>query len=240
MQAARPPWGEPTTASQLPSRPGTSQASHCAAQREPQQTPSTQKPVAHSPSRAQLDPAGSSGSQSPPAQKRPAAHSASCVQAPTQAEGPHSNGAQSFVSSAGQLPAPSQLAARTASPAVQLGGRQVVAAPGKEQEVLCVPLHRPLQSDPSPAQAARGATGWPATAVQTPRLPASAQASHCPAQAWLQHAPSAQWPVAHSLSAVQSAPGVPFATQEPPLHQWVDTQSASVAQLVAQAVAPQR
>ena len=46
-QAARPAWGAPATAVQLPTLPGTSQAWHCPPQAALQQTPSAQKPLAH-------------------------------------------------------------------------------------------------------------------------------------------------------------------------------------------------
>jgi hypothetical protein len=48
-QAARRPTGAPITGAHCPARPGTSQASHCPLQAALQQTPSTQRPEAHSP-----------------------------------------------------------------------------------------------------------------------------------------------------------------------------------------------
>jgi hypothetical protein len=49
VHAARVPWGAPDTVLQMPSPPLTSHAWHCPLQALPQQNPSTQNPVAHSP-----------------------------------------------------------------------------------------------------------------------------------------------------------------------------------------------
>ncbi len=47
MQAVRPPTGAPVTAVQVPWVPVALQRSHCPSHREPQQTPSVQKPERH-------------------------------------------------------------------------------------------------------------------------------------------------------------------------------------------------
>jgi hypothetical protein len=46
-QAGRAPRGVPVAAEQVPTEPGTSHAWHWPSQAASQQTPSTQKPVAH-------------------------------------------------------------------------------------------------------------------------------------------------------------------------------------------------
>jgi hypothetical protein len=47
VQSLREPWGSPVTGAQVPSEPGTSQASHWPSQAELQQRPSTQFPLVH-------------------------------------------------------------------------------------------------------------------------------------------------------------------------------------------------
>jgi hypothetical protein len=77
-------------------------------------------------------------------------------------------------------------------------------------------------------------------AVQVPLAAAVSQAAHCPAQATLQQTPSAQNPVPHCEPAEQTAPGVPLGMQTPAEHQSPAWQPASVVQVPAQAVGPQR
>ena len=67
-QAARIPWGAPATAEQVPARPATSQAWHWPPQAWSQQTPSTQKPLAHWLEAEQVAPLAWRGTQAPPAQ----------------------------------------------------------------------------------------------------------------------------------------------------------------------------
>ena len=88
-QAVRTPCGEPTTALQVPTLPGTSQASHWPEQLVSQQTPSTQWPVVHCESLEHEPPCGRSATHTPPEQKFPAVQSASTEQFPAQAVGPH-------------------------------------------------------------------------------------------------------------------------------------------------------
>jgi hypothetical protein len=67
-QAARPPWGAPVTAKQVPTWPATSQAWHWPPQAWSQQRPSTQKPLAHWPAALQAAPFAWRGTQAPPEQ----------------------------------------------------------------------------------------------------------------------------------------------------------------------------
>ena len=129
-QAARPPWGAPATGVQVPSLPAASQASHWPPQAWLQHTPSVQKPLPHWSEAVQVAPGAFFGVQTPAAHQLPAVQSPSTVQSPPQAVAPQLNGAQFTVCGAGQLPAPSQLAARVATPAVQDAPRQLVELPG--------------------------------------------------------------------------------------------------------------
>ena len=79
--AGRMPWGVPTTGVQVPTLPATSHASHSPLQALPQQTPSTQKPLAHAPPEPQACPAVSVPWQVPPVQKAPLAQSLDVVHA---------------------------------------------------------------------------------------------------------------------------------------------------------------
>src|SRR5204862_135997 len=144
---------------QVPAEPARLHALHCSVQAALQHTPSTQNPDAHWLVPLQLWPPASLGTQAPPEQKSPAMQSASAAHVVLQAVGPHTKGVQLVVCGAGQLPAPLQLAAAVATPAVQLGLRHWTDELGKVQDAVLTPLQEPLQSEPSPLQAARGATG---------------------------------------------------------------------------------
>lgn len=154
-QAARPPCGAPVTATQVPSLPATSHASHCSPHAVAQQTPSAQKPEVHSASPPHVSPSASRGVHTPAEQNAVALQSPSTVQSPAQSTGPHENGAQSCVRSAGQLPVPTQVSSRTATPPVHDPVRQTVSAPGNVHPAVVVPSHVPSQPVPSPAHAAR-------------------------------------------------------------------------------------
>src|SRR4051812_35606574 len=63
--AARPPGGDPATATHWPIEPGTLQAWHCPPQAWLQQTPSAQLPFAHWLEAAQASPSAFFGTQAP-------------------------------------------------------------------------------------------------------------------------------------------------------------------------------
>jgi heme/copper-type cytochrome/quinol oxidase subunit 4 len=65
-QAVRRPCGAPTTTTQVPSLPVTSQASHWPLQAASQQKPSTQLAPVHISFRVQRSPSGRRGTQAPP------------------------------------------------------------------------------------------------------------------------------------------------------------------------------
>ena len=89
------------------------------------------------------------------------------MHAPSHWVGPHTYGAHFCVAAVGQVPFPSQLAASVATSFVQPAVRQTVDAGGNVHDVA-PPLHLPEHEVPSPAQAVRGATGCPVTAVHVP------------------------------------------------------------------------
>jgi hypothetical protein len=93
--------------------------------------------------------------------------------------------------------------------------------------------------EPSDAQGVRAARGAPATGVQVPTLPGSAQASHWPLHAVSQQTPSTQCCEAHWFAPPQTWPGPRSGTQTPPEHQLPAVQSESAVQLPLHAVAPQ-
>ena len=100
-----------------------------------------------------------------------------------------------------------------------------------------VPSHAPPQTEPSEAQAVRALRGAPATAVQVPTLPVSAQASHCPVQPVSQQTPSTQCCDPHWFAPPQAWPGPSSGMQTPAEHQLPAVQSESALQFPLQAVA---
>jgi hypothetical protein len=92
-----------------------------------QQTPSTHSPLVHWLLVLHALLLGSVELQTPAEQKLPAVQSALVWQFPLQASAPHVNAPQLCVWTGGQLPCPSQLAERVATPLVQLAPRQLVS-----------------------------------------------------------------------------------------------------------------
>jgi hypothetical protein len=111
---------------QTPSAPARLHFSQVPPQRDPQQTPSVQKPLPHSPSAPQAWPAALTRRQVPPLQVDPAAQSpfdAQLVrQAPEAALQPY--GAQSVAPASTQAPPPLQVSAAAAT----VGDRQLAGA----------------------------------------------------------------------------------------------------------------
>jgi len=213
-----PAWGAPVTAEQLPSWPATSQASHWPSHAELQQKLSTQCPLEHWRSPLQPWPFGRCGVHTPAEQKWPVAHCPSIKQLPMHCEGPHVDGAQSCVSTAGHLPSPRQKASSVATPLVQLAARQRVLEPGSVQAARSWPPHVPLQRLESPAHAVRAPCGAPTTAEQVPlAAPPVSHASHCPVHGVSQQTPSTHKPELHDSSTVHALPSGSFGTHTPPL-----------------------
>jgi len=80
------------------------------------------------------------------------------------------------------------------------------------QVCISMPLHAPLQIEPSPAQAGR-ARGAPNTGLQAPALPGRSQAAHWPEQAESQQTPSTQELLAHSSARWQPEAKTSFGLQ---------------------------
>jgi hypothetical protein len=94
-QASRSPCGAPFTATQVPTEPAASQASHCPPQAWLQQTPSVQLPLPHCPAEPQAWPLVSLGTHCPDAlQKSEPTQSLALPQLVRQAAVPQIKGAQ--------------------------------------------------------------------------------------------------------------------------------------------------
>src|SRR5205085_9088926 len=130
-------------------------------------------------------------------------------------------------------------AASTPMPELQDGSRHVVPLPGYVQAAGWIPSQVPAQTEPSEAQAVRALRGPPATGVQVPALPLSAQASHWLLQAVSQQTPSTQCCDPHWFAPPQVWPGASSGTQTPAEHQVPLEQSESALQLPVHAVGPQ-
>ncbi len=170
-QGWREPCGGPATATQVPSFPATSQASHCPRQEVPQQKPSAHSPDEHWAAAVQGAPSGWRGTQTPPEQNSEAAQSPSPRQPPPQIVPVHPSPPQLWVCAVGQEPVPSQNACKVAVSAVQLAARHSVPAPGRAQVTGFVPSQVPPQTDPSVAHADLVPTGAPKTGEQVPSVP---------------------------------------------------------------------
>jgi hypothetical protein len=132
---------------------------------------------------------------------------------PAHADPLHWYGAQVCVWTAGQLPAPSQLAASVATPLVQEAPRHCDT--GNVHAVTVTPSHEPPHDDPSLAHAARTPCGAPTTGEQVPTLPATSQAWHWPSHATSQQTPSTHSPLPHWLAPEQAAPSTSLGAQMP-------------------------
>jgi hypothetical protein len=120
-------------------------------------------------------------------------------------------------SRAGHEPVPSHAAPTTATPSVQLAGRQDTVGPGYTQTSRVVPSQVPLHADPSVEHPILGACGAAfTTGEHTPVLPATLHASHCPEQRPSQHTLSTQKPVTHCPSEEQPFPLATSGTHFPP------------------------
>jgi hypothetical protein len=202
-----------------------------------QQMPSTQFPLAHWFAPPQGEPFPRRFRHTPAEHQSPAAQSASLAHPPRQAVAPQRYAPHAWVCAAGQCPAPSQEAARVATPFAQEGPRHCET--GYAQAAPLMPLQAPPHPEPSEAQAGREPRGAPATAVHAPMLPGTLHAWHCPLQAWSQQTPSAQWPEAHWFAAPQLAPAPSNSVQTPAAQKFPAAQSESTEQLPRQAVEPQ-
>jgi hypothetical protein len=122
--------------------------------------------------------------------------SPSLVQLARQAVVPQVYGEHAVVTGAGQVPAPSQLAAAVCVPPLQLATRHEVVLGGKVHVPL-VPSQLPPQVVPAFKHAWRPPTGWPLMVLQVPTEPDALHAWHCPVHALAQHTASTQKPELH-------------------------------------------
>jgi hypothetical protein len=105
-----------------------------------------------------------------------------------------------------QLPAPLQVAAGVADPAMHEARPQGALGPeGNVHALVSTPLHEPAHG-PLPAQEARLPTGGPVTGLQVPSFVGRLHAWHWPAHATSQQTLSTHWPVTHWLALPQAAP----------------------------------
>ena len=192
-------------------------------------------------SREHCPPLAMVGVQTPAAQySAPVLQSPSTVQLPSQSVPAQLPVGQVRVCTAGQLPAPSQVAERVAVPLVQSAARHSTLPPGYAHAARCTPLQVPPQAEPSSAHDGRVPTGAPVTSVQVPSDPETLHASHCPLQGALQQKPSTQNPLAHSVLPVQVSPFVLAGTHAPASQRKPVWHCVSVVQVVRQTVALQR
>lgn len=186
--------GAPFGLAQVPSFPGTLQASSPVQLAVEQHTLSMQLPESQSLAPLHFAPFAPFW-HAPAAQPRfrPGAQSLAVVHEVLQVNetGSQANLPQSCTVEALQAPAPSHPASRRAwLGSAQLAAAQIVDAEGNVQAARWAPSQAPAQA-PAPVQAARVPTGAPATATQ---LPAALHASHCPVQGESQQTPSTQPP----------------------------------------------
>ena len=133
-----------------------------------------------------------------------------------------------------QLPAPSQLPALVAVPALHEGAPQLVPTAADRQ----VPAPLQVPSNPQGGRAVQPPCGSlvpAATAVQVPADPATLQAAQVPQLALPQQTPSTQLPPWHSLPILQAWPSR-LSPHEPPLQTLPGAQSPSLLQTATQAV----
>jgi hypothetical protein len=204
----------------------------------PQQTPCSQKPLAHSVAAAHALPFAFLP-QLPPLQTLGDTHCASAVQVVRQLPPVPQRYAPQLVGLVVlQTPAPSQVRAGVNTVPAQVEGAQVVPIACSRQPPL------PLQKPSVPQLAAPMSAHWfkgscPAgTALQVPTVPASAQERQVPAQAVAQQTPSSQNVELHSAAEPQAAP-IGFLPQLMAIQVLGDVQSVDAEQLVRQALVPQ-
>jgi hypothetical protein len=133
-----------------------------------------------------------------------------------------------------QVPAPSQLPALVAVPAVHEAAPQLVPAAAERQ----APAPLQVPSNPQGGAAAQPPCGSlvpAATAEQVPADPATLQAAQAPQLALPQQTPSTQFPPSHSLPLPQAWPRR-LSPHDPPLQTFPAAQSLSLLQTATQAV----
>jgi hypothetical protein len=198
-----------------------------------QQTPSTQKPLAHSLASAHVWPTFFNP-QLPATQVWPGWQSSSVLQEVAHAPLPHRYGQQFWIPGARQVPLPSHVPAVLRRAPAHEGGAQIVSALYSEQPPK--PSQAPVwphAAAPLSLQIWRGSLAPLSIGQQVPERPTRLHATHAPVHATLQHTPSVQKPDAQSWFFAQTAP-FRFGPQLPATH-FVPAQSESDAHIATQA-----
>jgi hypothetical protein len=175
-----------------PSEPASAQLLHAPPQAWSQQTPSTQKPDAHSVPSPQAPP-GCFRPQLPLTHAIPGAQSALVVQVVLHAPCAHANGAQSVTPGGWHMPAPSQTPAVLSRVPAHDGCTHSVSAlyllqpPNPSQVPVSPQLVEPLSLQTLRASGTPAASGR-----QMPSLPTIPHDTHAPVHATAQQKPSTQ------------------------------------------------
>ncbi len=162
-----------------------------------QQNPSAQKPEAHWLAAVQVPPLVFLATQAVPEQKSPAMQSVSAAHVSLHAVAPQTSGEQVWVATAGQAPAPLQLAASVATPLAQLAARHAVVAGATAQTPPAAQAPVFPQGGALPQRLSLAPVVIAAQVPLVPPVLAAEQALHAPAHAVLQQNPSAQNPDVH-------------------------------------------
>lgn len=200
---------------QRPSIEGQAQKRHCPPQASLQQTPSVQKPMAHSSLRAQLWPRPRLP-QLPPLQTAGATQSLFSVQVTLHAPSVHLLGAHPTGEPGTHVPLPSQTLA-----GIRLSPAQLAALHTLPDAYFAQPPwplqepEKPQLALPSSLHIRRGSVAPSSTGLHAPILAIWLQLIHAPVQATLQQTPSAQKPESHSSLPPHFAPSGLF-PQLPP------------------------
>jgi hypothetical protein len=134
----------------------------------------------------------------------------------------HRYGEHVCVTAAGQLPIPSHVEGRVATPLVQLACTHVTDEPTKPaHDVLVLPSQTAavhgFVAEPVGHAGRFVPWGLPATGVHAPTLPATSHASHWPVHASLQQTPSTQNPLTQAPFVPHASPGVSVPWHTPPV-----------------------
>jgi hypothetical protein len=220
-------------AAQVPCLPGTAQELQAGHAATPQQNPSVQWPLMHSPPAVQAAPFAFRFVQKYPWQLKPLTQSELDAQVVLQASPPQTYGPQ-LIEVCRQVPEPSHAPTGVAVDPLHDAVPQAVPAA----------IHRQA---PVPSQVPfvpQGGAGWqppcgsmpPAgTGVHAPALPVTLQARQVPQLAAEQQTPSTQLPLSHSAAAPQICPRR-FFPHEPLLQTLPGAQSLSPVHAARQAV----
>lgn len=192
--AFRLPRGAPLTVTHVPALFGSWQAWHCPSQELEQQTPSTQKALAHSTPVWQSAPFALTARQRPVgSQYFPTPQGEAALQPPAHfVASAHCFVWHIDVIAAVHPPAPLHTVAVDTEPLAQLAATHETSFPGYLHAIPSVPSHRAAQGA-VPPQAGRGPRGDPLIMRHLPAPPlGSLHDEHCPVHSLSQQTPSTQ------------------------------------------------